>query len=291
MATPPGDPRPVRRPARRPRYTGPPSYPAVPRWGFPLLAWRWPLALPLRPQADATVRAESSGATAVTALWITTGVAGLAAVAEVWRYLLLLRSRDEALSRVVLTVSDALVGTTGLLTWLLGAVSAVIVLVWALRTRVAANERVGVTSARPDWQVVVGTLVPGLNLVVPGAALAELEHTVLVGEGARAPGTRPSPSLLVRFWWAAWATTLLLGWLSFAWAFRTSVQAMADGVLLHAVNNAAVVVLALLTLRLIKEITALVAPVDPTELRRLRVLDVHGAPRPTKAPRPQDTPR
>ncbi|MFC7342458.1 DUF4328 domain-containing protein [Saccharopolyspora griseoalba] len=291
VATPPGGPRRVA-PPRRPRpYTGPPSYPAVPRWGFPLLAWRWPLALPTHRRVDPMVRVEASAGTALAVLWVTAGVAALATAAEIWRYVLLLLSRDGALSRTVLAISDALVGTTGLILWLLGVVSGVFVVLWGLRARSAAAERTGMRPARPDWQVVVGALVPGLNLFVPGSALAELEHSVLVAEGARERGARPSPSLAVRSWWVLWAATALLGLLVFAWGFREGVQALADGVVLHAINDALVTSLAVLTARVVHELTRLLAPLDPTGLRRYRVRAVRAAPPAERPARPSTAPR
>lgn len=285
-ATPPGGPRPVR-PRRRPRrYTGPPAYPAVPRWGFPMLAWRWPLALPAHRRVDPVERAEAVAATALPALWTTAVLGLLAGFAEFWRYLLLLRSRDSALGRMTLAISDALVGTTGVVLLLLGLFTGVVVVLWALRARQAAAEAVGVRNARPDWQVVAGVLVPGLNLFVPGSALAELEHTALVTEGARERGARPRPSVLVRLWWAAWIANLLLGWTAFAWRWRTGVQAMADGVVLHVWNDLLVALLAVLTALVVRYLMRLLVPLDPTELKRLRVLATRGAPPPTKAPRP-----
>ncbi|MGP4018526.1 DUF4328 domain-containing protein [Saccharopolyspora sp. 5N708] len=291
VATPPGGPRRIRPPRRPQRYTGPPAYPAVPRWGFPLLAWRWPLALPLRPHADPMVRAESAAGTAIATLWITAAVAVVATFAEGWRYVLLVISRGQALPRMTLAISDALVGTTGLILWLLGVLCGLFVVLWGLRARAAAAERIGVHSARPDWQVVVGVLVPGLNLFVPGSVLAELEHSVLVAEGARKRGARPFPTLRVRLWWAVWVATLLLGWLAFGWGFRDSVQALADGVVLHAINNALVAVLAIGTAKMIKYLMRLLAPADPTELKHLRVREVRAAPPPPKAKRPGTAPR
>lgn len=291
VATPPGGTRPVQR--RRPprRYTGPPSYPAVPRWGFPQLAWRWPLALPGRVRADPVERVLSLSATAVSTLWVTAGLAGVATVAEVWRYVLLLRSRSGALSRTNLAFSDALVITTGVMTWLLGILSGVVVVLWALRARSYAAEQVEVRSARSDWQFVTGVLVPGLNLFVPGSALAELEHTVLIRENTRDPGTRPKPSWLVKLWWAAWDASLVLGWGAFLWGFLDGVQAVANGVVLHAWTNAAVVVLAVVTIHVVKYLTRLLTPVDTTAVPRLRVLGVRGAPAPPRPERPAGSPR
>lgn len=288
VASPPGGDRsrPRRRRPSEP-YAGPPSYPAVPRWGFPTLTWRWPLALPTGGQADPVQRVASLGATAVSTLWVTAVLAGFSALAEGWRYVLLLRSRGEALPQARLAVSDALVATTGILTWLLGVLCGVTVVLWALRARALARDRAGTRDERRDWQVVAGVLVPGLNLVVPGSVLAELEHTALAGEGAREPAARPEPTRLVVAWWAAWAATLLLGWLTFAWSFRDGVQALADGVLLHFWNNVAVVVAAVLTVHVVKYVTALLTPPDPTALRRMRVLDASVGSSTERAPRPE----
>jgi hypothetical protein len=263
----------------------------VPRWGFPLLSWRWPLALPTRPRVDPAERVESLAATVLSMLWITAGVASGTAFAEAWRYVLLLRSRGEALPKTTLAISDALVTTTGVLTWVLGAVSGVTAVLWVLRARDAAADRIGVRSERPDWQVVAGVLVPGLNLVVPGSVLAELEHATLVGEGARERGARPTPSKLVLVWWAAWAVSVVLGILTFLWGLRDGVQAMADGVVLHFWNDVAVAVVAIVTVQVVKYVTALLTPIDTAEIPRLRVLGVHNAPAPSRAERPSDAAR
>lgn len=291
VATPPGPARPRRRARRSRPYTGPPSYPAVPRWGFPQLAWRWPLALPNAQRVDPVERLHARCATAVATLWLTAGLAVVASLAEVWRYVLLLRSRSEALPRTSLAVSDALVATTGVMTWLFGLLSGVVVVLWALRARAFAHERAGVRPARPDWQFLTGVLVPGLNLFVPGSVLAELEHTALLAEGARDVGTRPSPSRMVRFWWAAWVAGLLFGWGTFLWGFRGGVQAMADGVVLHAITDAVVVALAVVTVVVVRRLTRLLTPVDTASIQRERVVAVRGAPKLSRAPRPTDAVR
>lgn len=277
VATPPGGVRPRRRGRRRERYTGPPAYPAIPRWGFPLVAWRRPSALPTRQGGDPMTRAESAAAAAIPVLWITAWVALLAGASEVWRYALLVLSRDRALSVAPLLISDALVATAGVLTWLLGLLGAVLVVRWALWARTAATARTGRRSARPDWHVMLGVLVPGLNLLWPGAALAELEHSLLVAEGARNADDRPSPSLSVRFWWACWVAALLVGWLTMFWGLRDGVQASADGVLLHACSDFLVVVLAVSTAQLIKYVARLLSPPDPAEIRREHVAAVRAA--------------
>lgn len=274
-----------------PRYTGPPAYPAVPRWGFPPLAWRWPLSLPGRAEVDPVGRTEALGAMAGSLLWLTAALAALAAGAEVWRYVLLVLSRTQELASATLAVSDALVVTVGLLSWLFGILCWLVVLPWTLRARTAAAGRAGLRPARPGWQVVVGALVPFVNLSVPGSVLAELEHMVLVVEGERERGARPRPSRLVLVWWCVWDVSLVLGWLALIWHFLPGVQAMADGVVLHACSDTATAAASVTTARLVKYLTRLLATPDPAELPRLRVLSVRGAPTPERAARPPEARR
>ncbi|WP_347567556.1 DUF4328 domain-containing protein [Actinopolyspora sp. BKK1] len=277
----------MRRRARpRPPYTGPPAYPAPPRWGFPPLTWRWPLSLPEARRADPAERVAALSGTAVSTLWITAVLGVLAAGAESWRYVLLLWSRSGALGRTTLAVSDALVATVGIMTWLFGLLSAVVGVLWALRARSYAHERAGLSPARADWQVVLGVLIPGVNLFVPGSVLAELEDAALRGSGESVAGVRPVPSRLVRFWWVCWGCCLLVGWVTMLWGLRDGVQALADGVLLHAFSDVLLVVVAVVSVRVVKRCTRLLVPPDPTALRTRRVLRVRGAPVPPRAARP-----
>lgn len=291
VATPPGGLRPAQRPRRRRPYQGPPAYPAVPRWGFPLLAWRWPLALPVRRRVDPMRRSETLAVASVSLLWITAAVAVLAAGAELWRYALLLVSRTDAVPETELVVSDALVITAGVVTWLLAMTAVVTVALWALRSREAAADRTHLRPARPTWQLLLGLVVPGLNLFVPGSALAELEHTILFAEGERSAHTRPRPSRLVLAWWVAWAVNVVLGSTALLWEFRSGVQAMADGVLLHAYSDVALVVVAVLTARVVTYLTRLLVPVDKAEVPRLRVIALRGVTTPQRVQRPANAVR
>jgi hypothetical protein len=79
--------------------------------------------------------------------------------------------------------------------------------------------------------VVLGWLVPGLNLAVPGSVLAEIEHAAM----RLPPDRRPRPSALLLAWWVAWVAGACWAVVVLLWSLRTGVQARADGVLLHAV--------------------------------------------------------
>lgn len=266
---------------RRVPYTGPPSYAAPPRWGFPPLAWRWPSPLPetLTGRGPATSSVERvrifAGHTA-TMLWGVATAAAIAAGGEVWRYFLLLQSRHGALSKTVVAVSDALVTTGAVLTIGMAVLALIPVLWWLFLIRGVAADLVGQAPPRTDWQVVAGLAIPGVNLVVPGAVLAEVEHTVL----RRPQDARPRPSVLLRCWWAAWVVSGLLFAVTIVWRFRDGVQAQADGVLLHAAADLAAVTVAGLTAAVVRRLSTLLAPIDPASIRFQRVVRVEGAPEP-----------
>jgi hypothetical protein len=263
-------------PYARPPYYGPPSYPAVPRWGFPRLAWREPTSVPGTPSRPprSTERVLRYARVSASLLWMVAISALLAAGGEVWRYALLVIGRDTALSADVVAVSDALVDTGAWLALVTGLIALVATLCWLLGIRDVAGTLTGTRSARPDWQVLLGVLVPGLNLVVAGSVLAELEHTAAALTG---PRDRPRPSRLVLTWWAAWALSEVLAVVTLLLDLRTGVQARADGVLWYAVTDLAAVVAAVLTVRVVGSITGMVVPASLPGSHRFRVVRVDGA--------------
>lgn len=282
--TPPGTQGLPPEPAEGP-YTGPPSYPAPPRWGFPSLVWRWPTTVPGTPSAaaDPAERQRSLGRNALMVLIATATLALLSSVAELWRYVLLVQSREQPLNSGVVFTSDAFVLTTTLLTFAAGAFAVLMTYWWGGMARTAAARRAGVRPPREPWRVAVAVFVPLLNLVLAGQVLAELEHTVL----RRPADQRPRPSRLVLAWWAAWVANGILLILTVIWRMRDGVQAQADGVLLNAATNLGAAALAVLTGLFVYRMTTLLAPVVPRRLRRLRVLAVRGAPAPAlRAERP-----
>ncbi|EWC62853.1 putative conserved membrane protein [Actinokineospora spheciospongiae] len=280
---PPGAGAPPARPRRGP-YTGPPAYRTPPRWGFPALAWRWPTAVSgLDADEPAPVdRLRRRGRLASSALWMLAAVALLAAGAEAWRYVLLLLSRDGALSRGVVEVSDSLVVTGAVLALVAGLLALLGAVWWLFTARRVAADVAGYDPPRPDWQVLPALVVPLVNLVVPGSLLAELEHAVL----RRPEAERPRPSPLVRWWWAAWAASVVLFTVTVVWRFRSGVQAEADGVLLNVLTDLAAAALAIATEVVVARFSALLAPVDANEVRRVRVVRVNGAPELGLRPRP-----
>jgi hypothetical protein len=104
--------------------------------------------------------------------------------------------------------------------------------------------------------VVLGWVLPGVNLTVPGSVLTEIEHTAL----RRPPGQRPNPSGLIRTWWVLWAANVMFGLLAVIWGFRHGVQAQADSVELHAMVNLLAAATAETTARVVGWLTALICP-------------------------------
>lgn len=278
---PPGSYRP-RRARWAERYTGPPAYPAPPRWGFPNLTWRQPTMVPGTPSSRPAPleRAAVLARNAVTVLGFLTCLAAVAAGAEFWRYALLVISRNAALGTGVVAMSDALDVISSLLTVVFGVMAIGCVLWWLLVVRLAAGQVSGQEQARPSWQVLTGTLVPVFNLVMAGSILAELEHMVL----RRPPDRRPRPSRLVLSWWAAWAGNELLMVLVIIWRSRDGIQAQADAVLLGGFLDLSAAVLAGLTAVVVHRLTSLIAPVAARRLRLRTVRSVRGAPAPGLRP-------
>lgn len=278
-SVPQGVARPVR-PRRKLPYLGPPTYGSTPRWGFPALAWRWPTTVPGtskpgdQPITIDRVRAVSGHASAM--LWTVAGLALLAGGGEVWRYVLLLQSRNGALSDRLVATSDAVVTVAAILAVAFAVLTVIVTYWWLYLARRVAAESAGRTLARTDRQVLIYLLIPGVNLAMAGVILAELENDVV----RRPVGKHPVPSRQLAIWWATWVGSGLLFTAAIVWRFRDGVQARADGVVLSALTDLAAVAVAILTALLVRRLTTLLAPIDPQRARFMRVLKVSNAPEP-----------
>jgi hypothetical protein len=243
-------------------YTGPPAYDEMPTWGYPAKAWQppadesEPASTRRRDPVDPVRRIQLQAGLLVPLLRGLAVLAGLAAVGEVWRFVLLLASRDEALAPGAVAGSDALVTAAA---WVSTAASVGVgayLIRWVLRVYETAAASAGVRPPRLRWTIVLGWVLPGLNLSVPGSVLTETEHMAL----GRPVGRRPNPSPLLRAWWLVWAGNVLLGVATVLWGLRTGVQAQADGVQLHVLVDLVVAATAVLTARVVVWLTALVSP-------------------------------
>jgi hypothetical protein len=198
--------------------------------------------------------------TLVPLLWAAAVVALVAAGAEIWRYVLLLASRDQALSATVVAASDALVSAAGTIAPVIAALAGLALVIWTVRAAAAAAAAAQVRPPRSARAIIVGWVVPGLNLAVPGSVLAEIEHAAV---GRRAD-VRPRPSALLLAWWLLWATGVVFGLVVLLWSLRTGVQALADGVLLRAALDLLAAATAVVTALLVIRLTALLGPAGRT---------------------------
>jgi hypothetical protein len=243
-------------PSPRPaRYAGPPRYRFIPRWGFPALPWIPPGPKPPPPRAALTATRATLGSLGP-ALWATATVAAVAAGAELWRYVLLLASRSDALPAGLVAASDALVASAATVAPIVAVLAGVLLVVWSVRASRAAGEFAGVVPARSGRAIVAGWVVPVANLSVPGSVLAEIEHAAL----GRPAGERPRPSGLLQAWWVLWVANLAGVVVVALWSLRTSVQAQADGVVLHAVLDLLAAATAGVTAVLAARLTRLLTP-------------------------------
>ncbi|WP_340685968.1 DUF4328 domain-containing protein [Amycolatopsis coloradensis] len=289
VASPPPGALPQRRNPVAERYSGPPSYPVPPRWGFPNLVWRRPTAVPGTASGEVTAgeRLRVITRSLLPVLWTFAALAVVASAAEIWRYVLLVQSRDSALSTSVVSVSDSFVITAGLLTTILSLLPSGLTVWWLLVARRAAADARDEVPPRRQWHVLAFVLVPVVNLIMVLPIVAELEHAVL----RRTRDTRPKPSRLVLIWWGVWMLNWVLLGLVIVWRFRDGVQALADGVVLVALTDLAAAGLAVVTALLVKRMSGLLAPVAEKRLRLLRVLKVEGAPDPDRRERPASSVR
>jgi hypothetical protein len=260
------------------RYVGPPRYAQPPKWGFPAAPWAVPDTS--APSVPPERTARSLAAVAVPLLWALAAVALLAGGAEIWRYVLLLDSREGALSADAVAASDALVLAAGTGTVLLGLAAGCFVVEWSLHAAVAAAARTGSRPSRSWREIVLGWVVPGWNLAVAGPVLAEIEHGAL----DRAPDRRPQPSRLVRVWWLLWVVGGVIAAVVLVWSWRTGVQARADGVVLHAVLDLVAAATAGVTAVLVGRLTALLNPVRAPRRRLLLAVQDGATTPPTAAP-------
>lgn len=279
VATPPPGAYPQHsRRSQRLSYGGPPNYPVPPRWGFPLLAWRWPTAVSgAVEQADSVDNVRRLGKTAQNSLWVLAAVAVWAAGSEIWRYVLLAMSRFGALDANVVVASDAMVVASAAIMFTGWAVALVLTVLWVRRARNVSADLVGYGPSRSGVKSLLLLLVPFVNLVVPGSLLAELEHAV----ERRPVDERPRPSKLLRWWWGFWVACGLMFWVIALWQNLTdSTQALADSVLLHAFDDLLLAGVAVTTALVVRRITTLLLPVDAASVRLMRVVEVKDAPQP-----------
>ena len=266
---PPGTETPKKQRGGRGRYPGPPRYLTPPTWGFPALPWRRTEVETDESPLDKLI---SQAGLLVPLLRGLALLAGLSACGEAWRYVLLLRSRNEALGAAEVAASDALVGAASWVTTGLTLISGMVLLSWVIGALQISSEQNDVRPARTQRVVVWGWLVPGINLSIPGSVLSEIEHAAL----RRDPAKRPDPTRLIVVWWALWASNVVVGIIASLWLIRTGTQARADGVVQHVFLDLLAGAAAVVTAQVVTYLTALIAP--PRKIPLPRVVRVVATP-------------
>lgn len=298
-----------------PPYTGPPSYPVPPRWGLPQLVWRAPTAVPGTQSArqGPFEALRTSAGFAIAALVLLAGGAFCAAAAQLWRYMLLVQSRDAVLGQTGVVLSDVAVWLTTWGTWLVAVAAVPLAGWWVLVALEAAAEHAGVRPPRSVRDVVIrlaapwllpAAVVTGLVILVlsvpssrtlvtaagpplvlamlvaagvcTGPVVTELEHMAL----KRPPGARQRPSRLVLGWWLLWVLNPVLALLTVRAQLADGLQAQADAVALGIWTNVAAAGSAALSAVLVRRISLLISPSVPRMARAFRVVSVRGAPDP-----------
>ncbi|MFJ4656079.1 DUF4328 domain-containing protein [Nocardia sp. NPDC088792] len=274
VARPPGRRTADRNGARPQPDPGTPRYTQMPRWG---LQDRPPVEAPAprRPLAPLTTR--------VPRLLIATAVMfGLAALAEFGRYGVLLYNRSRLVQPAVLWTSDVSVIITSALSLALALVTAVALVGWLAETRKGAYAAAGEEDPRSLRLLVLGCVVPVVNLVWPGVFLTEI---VRVGEraaarraamgkrrvaasGSPAAGSAGAtgdyallgdPRLLraVRIWWAVWVLNAVLVVIASLFRLTNTLQAQANGVEVTILTNLVAAGVAVLSLALVRAFAGL----------------------------------
>lgn len=219
------------------RVTAAPHYTEIPRWG-------------LRDRPVATREAEQPRPLSTLTRWVhatlvaTAALFALAAVAELGRYLILLRNRTRLIEPPLLWFSDALVNTAALFALIMALVAAVAALGWLIEARRMTFAAAGRRDPRSPRRLALGCLIPVVNLVWPGVFLTE----VVSGRAD------PRPLYAVRIWWAGWVFGGLLAVAALFWRTADSLQAKADGVLFAAATDAVAAGVAVLTLWVIRTV-------------------------------------
>ncbi|MER7454830.1 DUF4328 domain-containing protein [Nocardia beijingensis] len=217
-------------PSETPRYT------QIPRWGL--------IDQPPHP-GGAARRPFGKLTDAVTRLLVATAVVfGLAAVAELARYAVLLRNRTRLIHPAVLFASDALVIGAGVLAIVLALLAAAATVGRLIEIRRSAYAASGRRDPRSPRALAFGCLVPVVNLLWPGVFLSEVA----------ALQDDPRMRRTVRIWWAAWVFGGLVAAAALLWRTADSLQAEADGVLFTAFTDAVAAVVAVLTLWVLRAI-------------------------------------
>ncbi len=230
-----------RRPRARPQspYQGPPAYlGGHPRWAFPPVVWQEADADP----GDRRRRTDPSGSLrAAFALACVSAVASsIAAVAEIWRFGLMLEGRTTVLPGPTVRASDVFVAAAGIGAPAAAVAALVVAAIALVRTHPVAAMRLGRAPSRSTGGVLARVLVPGWNLYGAGQIVTEIDRMLTARQVDPARPARAS--WLTACWWVSWVVSAVLMAAALVRGLGGSLQAIADTVELHiAVDLAATV--------------------------------------------------
>ncbi|MGV9674466.1 DUF4328 domain-containing protein [Nocardia sp. NPDC003482] len=236
----------ARVPGRRPREgraarpparaaTGTPRYAEMPRWGLRDVPRPAP-AGPRNPLARFTDRLPGL-------LTATAVLFGVAALAELGRYAIVLRNQSKLIPPALLFFSDATVYLSAGLAALCALGGAVGAAGWLVRARAAAYGQAGRADPRSVRTLLCGSLIPVVNLLWPGVFLTELVRRL--GGDARVLRA-------VRIWWGVWILNGAMVFAALCFRFADSLQAQADGVIFTCYTDLVAAVVAVLTLAVVR---------------------------------------
>ncbi|MFC3963838.1 DUF4328 domain-containing protein [Nocardia jiangsuensis] len=208
---------------------GTPCYAEIPRWGL--------LDTPAAPDTAPAGRSARAAAAAGRLLLWTALAFALAALAELGRYAILLYNRTRLVAPLLLRVSDAAVLTFAVLAGVLALLAAIAAVARLIQLRAAAYALVGRRDPRSPRTLLLGSLIPVLNLVWPGVFLTE------AFTGRR----DPRALRLIRIWWVFWVLGGTVAVAALCWRTADSLQSKADGVLFTALTDLVAAAVALLT--------------------------------------------
>ncbi len=224
------------RPLSRPQGPRPtPRYFDTPRWGL----------LDPPPPAPPGKKAGLAGFAerAVPLLGAASILFGLAAAAELGRYLILLRNRTRLIDPLLLALSDSAVWATSFLALAVALAGAIAAIGWLVEARKRSFARQDRSDPRSTRTLVLGCAIPFVNLVLPGVFVTEF--------------TRESPPRtrkLIRVWWWSWVLSGVLVVVAQIWRTADSLQVQADGVLFTAFTNLLAAAVGFLTIMVIRDV-------------------------------------
>ncbi|MBY8858741.1 DUF4328 domain-containing protein [Nocardia sp. CA2R105] len=236
VARPPGRPRSreIRPSSTTSAPVATPRYTEIPRWGL--------RDRPRQPTSAPRSRLDRWTDRLIRLLTTTAVLFAVSAAAEFGRYLLLMWNRTRLIEPIVVYLSDWSVRVFAALALVFALMTAVALVGWLIEARRRAYAADGQRDPRGMWALLLGCVVPVVNLLWPGVFLTELARR------------HDDPRMLqtVRIWWAVWVLNGVMAVVALSFRTTSTLQAQANGVIFTVYTDlvaTAVVVLSLWVVR------------------------------------------